>query len=223
MKQEHLEENLYDFVFKRMKGKDYQQAEEHLKQCEKCRLAVEELKATLATIGQFQAPSLPADFKDKVMQEIRRIHQPSLQPDSVFQKIKNWFRVPYIRIPVEGLATAAIVLLVLIVYRGLAPERQPMPKEIKILPIPPEVKNPILIETENPDIAFVRLFQFISSNQGKIIMSMSIDSGFAVVLKIEKSKEEYLFKWLKTTGRMRMEKEGYKDKDGNIVVILKRR
>jgi hypothetical protein len=220
MKNRHLEEIIYDYITGRMNEKDRLSAEEHLKACEECQKEVNELMKTMKVLDQFQSPPLPMEFREKAIQRIREL---TLPPKPLFQRIKEWMQIPYVKWPLEGLAVTAIILLALTIYKDFTPQKlqemEKAPKEFTICL--PEVKNPIVIETGNIDKTFTQLEKLIQIHKGSLIKSKRMEKEIEVSLKVEKSEEVKLLQELIQLGKVRMEKEGYKNKEGNIVVCIK--
>jgi hypothetical protein len=220
MKQRHLEVTLYDYITGRMSEKDRHSAEEHLKECEECQREVNELKRTITLVDQFQPPPLTMEFREKAIQRIREL---TLPPKPLFQRIKEWMQIPYVKWPLEGVAVAAVILLALTIYRDFTPQRlqemEKTPREFTICL--PEVKNPIVIETDNLDTTFTQLENLIKIHNGSLVKSKRMEKEIEVSLKVEKSEEGKLLHELNQLGKVKMGEEGYKDGEGNIVVCLK--
>jgi len=86
-----------------------------------------------------------------------------------------------------------------------------------------EVKNPIILETGDIDNTFEKVRRLIQTHNGKMIEAIWIEQGIKMVFSLEKEEEIQLFKEFDKLGRTKIEKEGYRDKKGNIVVLLKER
>jgi hypothetical protein len=56
-----------------------------------------------------------------------------------------------------------------------------------------------------------------------MIEAIWIEQGIKMVFSLEKKEEISLFKEFNKLGRTKIEKEGYRNKKGNIVVLLKER
>ncbi len=219
MKTEHLGENLYDYVTGRMDDKDYHFAEEHLKGCEKCQKEVHELKETLKLLDQFQPPPLSDEIKEAVKQKLRKLPLP---PKPLPQRLKEWIQIR----PVKwGLAVATVmVLLTLTIYRNFTDVNlsriEQLTKDIKIRL--PDVKNPIIIEVNELDAGLEKLKEIIKSQDGEVLQVITIKEGLKITVNLEKDKEKTFFEKLNILGKTLMEKEGYRDEHGNIVVVLKK-
>jgi len=86
-----------------------------------------------------------------------------------------------------------------------------------------EVKNPIILETGDIDNTFEKVRRLIQAHNGKMIEAIWIEQGIKMVFSLEKKEEISLFKEFNKLGRTKIEKEGYRNKKGNIVVLLKER
>lgn len=218
MKCEEVKDLLYEFITGRLEHNNLTRVEGHIKDCKACRQDAKKMRHTLNLVNEVKPPPLSADFKEKVMQ---RIHDLPMPPKPLFQRIKERIQVPYIKWPLEGMvAAAAIVLLTLAIYRGLTPEVKTIPREIEITAT--EVKNPIVIETRDIDSSFTQLKGLIQLHNGRLIRSRTIEGGIEVIFRVEKGEEEGLFKDLSELGKVQKEEEGYKDVEGNIVLVLKK-
>lgn len=226
MKIEHLEENLYDYVTRRMDEKDYRLTEEHVRMCEECQREVSELMETLVLLDKFQPPPLSVEFKEKVRQRLYELTLPSkplsYQIREVFYRIKEWFQIPPVKRVLQGAAVVATLLLTLTIYKTIIEKPydiEKIPRDLKITLT--EVKNPIIIETENIDASLEQLKKLIQVHDGNLLQTIFIDKGIRVTFSLKKEKEPSLFSELKQLGKVWMEKEDFKDKQGNIVMVLK--
>lgn len=218
MKMEHLGDDLYDYVTVRLDEEAYRLAEEHVTGCGQCRKDADDLRETIRLLDQFQPPPLSEEFKQRVKQRLRELPLPH-RPLSY--RIKEWFRIPYIKLPLEGLAVVALVLLTFtILHRGITPEVKTIPKELKITI--EEVENPIVIKTTDVDNTLELLKGLIQRHNGKLLQTIHLDKGIKVTFSLNKEKEAFLFDDIRKLGEVRIEKEGYKDRQGNIVILLKK-
>ncbi|MEM2538481.1 MAG: hypothetical protein QXE38_04155 [Candidatus Methanomethylicia archaeon] len=76
---------------------------------------------------------------------------------------------------------------------------------------------------ENVDEAFNRIVQKIESSDGKLIRRRKINSGIEITFSVKRELEEKLLKDISLLGKMRIKKEGFRDKEGNIVLIIFKR
>jgi hypothetical protein len=89
---------------------------EHLLSCEKCRVALEDLKKTQALVHNLEEVEPPPWLTQKVMSRIRKETE---QKIGIFQKL---FYPLHIKLPIEAFATLLIVVLALFIYRATGPE-----------------------------------------------------------------------------------------------------
>jgi hypothetical protein len=90
--------------------------EEHLLSCEKCSVALEDLKKTQALVHNLEEVEPPPWLTQKVMSRVR---EETEQKIGIFQKL---FYPLHIKLPIEAFATLLIVVLALFIYRATGPE-----------------------------------------------------------------------------------------------------
>jgi len=120
------------------------------------------------------------------------------------------------------------VILILIIYRGVTPEKPfevgkiPQPKGFTMLSFK-EVKNPIVIESEDIDNAFGQVRRLIKTHNGNMQEAIWSERGIKLIFNLRREEEASLFYEFSKLGKTKIEKEGYRDKEGNIVLLLKGR
>lgn len=214
-----VENLLYDFATARLDDEARESVEVHLKTCEICKGKLNTVQETLPILDYWTPPSLPIDFSVRVIEEIDTRAKP------FWQKIidKMFFPMHY-KIPLEGLAVTALIFLAVIIYKGgPTPDIQTTPKGVTIETQIVRVKNPIIIETENTNSALTELLEVIKANEGSLVRREPVEEGVEVTFRIARDKEETLLEGVGQLGRVQMEKEGYKDAEGNILIILRKR
>ncbi|GEM_PF-4890457 len=88
----------------------------HLAGCAECRAQLAELEQMIRQMKGLPPIPVPADFRSRVWQRIEK--------ESGFQRLRRAILEPwYLKLPVEALATAAVVLLVVQVVRVTGPEK----------------------------------------------------------------------------------------------------
>ena len=110
---------------------------EHLAECSACRGVLEDLKKTEALVKELQEVEPPPWLKQKIMAEVRQSQQEA-------QKAGFWKKLFYpwhIKIPVEALATALIVILAVQVYRTMEPVKAPLPEPTQSREMAPIERN----------------------------------------------------------------------------------
>jgi len=81
----------------------------------------------------------------------------------------------------------------------------------------------IIIETGDVDDAFERVRGIIQSHNGKMVEALWLEKKVKLIFSLGREQEGPFFDELNKLGTARIEKEGYRNKNGNIVVFLKER
>ena len=206
-------------------------AEEHIGSCLYCLNQLTELKELV----YFQRQSAP--LPSHLLQRIKGLFPKEERTKREFlkdifypfiQRISDFFTFPIRqwRYATVSLATALAVILILIIYRGVTPEKPfdigkiPQPRDFTMLSLK-EVKNPIIIESENIENTFEQLRQIIKLHNGNMKEAIWIEKRIKLIFSLRREEEGSLFTEFSKLGRVKIEKEGYRDKKGNIVVLLK--
>lgn len=218
-----VKELLYDFLTHRLDGKTHHRVEEHLMACKHCQVEQRELEETISLLDQWKPPEISPTIEDQIISRIKK--RMAEKPESRVKTIIDRVFRPYsIKITLEGLAVMAIILLSLTIYKGYYPgkfhEAEKAVKELEIKFF--EVKNPIIIETKDIDPALELVKNLIQNHHGSLLQTIWMDGGVKVTFSLKKEEESSLFDEFHRLGRVQMEKEGYKDGKGNIVVLLKK-
>lgn len=207
--------------------------EKHISSCLYCLNQLAELKE-LIFFQKHRAP-LPS----RLLQNIKGLFPKGENPPKDFlkdifypfiQSIYDLFTFPIRqwRYATVSMATALAVIFIMIIYRGFTPdkpfdiEKMQQPRTFTMLHLK-EVKNPIILETGDIDNTFEKVRRLIQAHNGKMIEAIWIEQGIKMVFSLEREGETPLFKEFSKLGRTKIEKEGYRDKKGNIVVLLKER
>ena len=214
-----IENLLYDYVTERLDGAELKAVEAHLKTCEICKVTLSMVQKTIPLLDHWTPPTLPSDFSDQVLERIYTDEK------TLWQKIIDKIFFPiHIKVPLEALAVSALAFLVIVVYRGgPAPEVEKISREITIETQIVKARRPITIETKHIDSTSAKLLELIKANNGHIVRRKPVDGGIEVTISIEQDREKTLLQGLTQLGKVEMEKEGHKDGDGNIVIILRKR
>jgi hypothetical protein len=117
-----VEENLSAYIDNQLDTEDRIHIEEHLRTCQKCSLSLEELKKTIACVQKLEDVEPPPWLTQKVM---GRIKGQAKAEKGILRKL---FYPLHIKIPVEILATLAIVVVAFYVFRSVEPEIKRMKK-----------------------------------------------------------------------------------------------
>jgi len=207
--------------------------EKHISSCLYCLNQLTELKELI--YFQKQSAPLPSHLLQKIKGLFPREERQRKEFLNNFfspfiQRISDFFTFPVRqwRYAAVSLATALAVILILIIYRGVTPEKPfeivkiPSEKPFTMLSLK-EAKNPIIIESENIDNTFEQVRRLIRVHNGNMQEALWIEKGIKLIFSLRREEEASLFNELNKLGRAKIEKEGYRDKRGNIVVLLKER
>ena len=83
-----------------------------------------------------------------------------------------------------------------------------------------KAESPIIIKTEDKEKALDELKTIIHTHKGSVLQPLFIKEGISVTLSMEEKEEEAFFEDLSRLGDVQMGKEGYRDKEGKIVVLI---
>ena len=207
--------------------------EKHIASCLYCLDQLVELRELI----HFQKNSVP--LPSQLMQKIQGLFPKKETPAKGFvkdiftpfiQRISDLFSFPLHqwRYATVSLITASVIILALVIYKGLTPEK-PLdlekimrPKDFTLLSLR-EAKNPIIIKTRDIDETFERVRVLIQAHNGKMLEALWIEKGIKLTFTLKKEKETSLFDDFSKLGEVSAKEEGYRDKKGNIVVLLKER
>jgi hypothetical protein len=207
--------------------------EDHISSCLYCLNQLTELKELIYL--QRKRASLPSHLLQRIKDLFPKEQQPKKEfPKDIFspliQRIFDLFTFPIRqwRYATVSLATALAVILIMIIYRGATPEKpfeieKILGKQVFTTLSLKEVKNPIIIEVGDVDNTFENVRRLVQTHNGKMIEAIWIEKGIKLIFSLRKEEETTVFNELNKLGRIRIEKEGYRDRKGNIVVLLKER
>ena len=143
-------------------GLDKKELEEHLRSCESCRLALQDLNKTRDLLGRLLEVDPPPWFTRKVMARVRE------EAEGKRGLLRKLFYPLHIKIPLEAVASILVVVLAVYVFKATDPEMSllrapsesvpPVPKDFayrekgkEISPVPAAPTAPIpppSLETE---------------------------------------------------------------------------
>ena len=209
------------------------QVENHISSCLYCLNQLTELRELI----YFEKHSFP--LPSQLLQSIKglfpkeeRLRKEFLKDifSPVIQRISDFFAFPVRqwRYAAVSTATALVVILIVIIYRGFTPEKSfeiskiQREKAFSMLSLK-EVKNPIIIETDNIGTTFEKVRGLIQAHNGKMLDALWIEKGIKLTFTLKKGDEASLFGDFSKLGEVSAKEEGYRDKKGNIVVLLKER
>jgi len=205
--------------------------EKHITSCLYCLNQLTELKELI--YFQKHKAAVPSRLLQNIMGLFPKVERPRKEFfkdifSSVVQRISDLFAFPvrqwqYVTV---SMATALVVVLILLIYRGVTPEKpfeieRIQGKQVFTTLSLKEVKNPIIIETPDIDITFERVRRLIQAHNGKMVEAVWIEKGINLTFNLRREEETSLFREFHKLGAVKIEKEGYRDKKGNIVVLLK--
>jgi hypothetical protein len=221
MQTEHIGEYLYEFVTQRMNEKDHRFWEAHIGQCVECQMEVAEMSKVLGLLNQVETPLPSEAFKNDLARKLRTAPLPE-KPFT--ERIREWFQVPSLRWSLRGAAVAAVLLLSLIAIRDFFPESEKIDKTprggITIGEVKP-APNPIVIETKSVEESLQRLKEIIQSHQGSLVRRRPVADGLEVTFKVGNEEEQNLIRSLDQLGNVKREEQGFKDGEGNLVILLR--
>jgi len=90
--------------------------EEHLRSCQRCSTALEDLRKTGELLKGMEEVEVPPWFKQKVLSRVRAEEE---SKRSILQKL---FYPLHVKVPIQALATVLIVVLVVYVFKSVEPE-----------------------------------------------------------------------------------------------------
>lgn len=137
-----FEEKLPGYLEGAITGNERQEIEQHLESCDRCRLALQDLKKTGALLAGLEEKEPPPWFSQRVMARVRE----ETQAERGF--LRKLFFPLHIKIPIEVMASLLVAVLAWYVY-------QTAPPEMKVLPEVPSVdqirqQETVAKETEKP-------------------------------------------------------------------------
>jgi hypothetical protein len=217
-----VKEALYDVLTHRLKDDELQKVNAHLTQCENCQKTLEDLKGTLALLDAWKAPELSPGFRASVLESIEE--RESRRPAAVIKRTLEWIlQPPRLKRPLQGLAVVAMILLAFTVYRGLSPGPD---RTMRDLPSPVKVigaENPIVVEVKDVDESLDGLKKMIEIHHGSLVRRRPVEETLEVTFTLPGDREENLIGDLGQLGTVHTIKPGFKDGEGNIVVVLKKK
>ncbi|HDD35809.1 MAG TPA: hypothetical protein ENF30_03300 [Candidatus Desulfofervidus auxilii] len=228
IKCEEVKAELFDYITGRLDPSLSKMIKEHLELCKDCKKEEKELKSLLSLLDTVRPPEVSPDFVQRVMKRIESIEPVEPEEESFLKGVTEFFKgvtekisLPFKKLPIlvsqpiPALATVAILfLIVFISYNLFMPTKEKIPKKMEIITV-----SPITITTPNPQLMFSDLKEVVNSYGGKILKREEIPQAIKVTLRLNKEKESAFIASLKSLGKVEIGKD-YKDKDGNIIIIL---
>jgi|MudIll2142460700_1097286.scaffolds.fasta_scaffold01367_8 hypothetical protein len=131
----NIQEKLSAYIDEILSPQEKVTVDEHLKSCGECATALADLKKTVERVRNLESLEPPAWMTQKIMARVRAEAQPR---KGLFQRL---FFPLHIKLPVGAIATIAIALTTLYVFRTIEPE-------IKLAKVPTEEAAPQVPEKE---------------------------------------------------------------------------
>ncbi len=123
MECENIQKKFSDYLDGLLSADEKKHADEHLKSCPECSHALEELRKTVALMKGLEEIEPPPWLEQKVMAEVREGER---RKEGLFQRLL--FPVNS-RFPIELLATLAIAVTALFVFRSVEPDLEMISQE----------------------------------------------------------------------------------------------
>lgn len=115
MECKRFEDKLNSSVENGLSGDELREFKDHLASCPRCARALEDLRKTKGWLGRLEEIDPPPWFEQKIMQGVRQEHGRRTFWQKVFQPL-------HIKLPVQALATAVVVIIAIQVFRAVEPE-----------------------------------------------------------------------------------------------------
>jgi hypothetical protein len=219
------------YIEGKLPGGEKMRVEKHISSCLYCLDQLVELRELVYFQKNTIAltPHLLKNILDLCPKKERSIKQSfrDIIASSV-QKMSDFFIYPLRlwRYATVSMVTALVVILALAVYRGVTPEK---PSEITKIPKPgaltmlklTEAQHPIIIKTGDVDKTFERVRVLIQAHNGRMLEALWIEKGIKLTFTLKKEEETSLFEDFGKLGEVSVQREGYRDKKGNIVILVK--
>jgi hypothetical protein len=219
------------YIENKLPKREKMRVEKHISSCLYCLNQLTELKELV----YFQRQSAP--LPSHLLQNIKALFPKEEKPPKDFlkdifypfiQRVSDLFTFPVRqwRYATVSLATALAVILIMIIYRGVTPEKtfeikKILGKQVFTTLSLKEVKNPIIIETGDIDNTFEQVRRLIQAHNGKMLEALWIEKGIKLTFALKKEEETSLLVDFGKLGEVSAKEEGYRDKKGNIVVFLR--
>ena len=144
----NIQEKLSAYIDEILSPQEKVTVDEHLKSCGECATALADLKKTVERVRNLESLEPPAWMTQKIMARVRAEAQPR---KGLFQRL---FFPLHIKLPVGAIATIAIALTTLYVFRTIEPEIKlaKVPTEEAAPQVPEKEQQPPLKHAEEKDV-----------------------------------------------------------------------
>ena len=116
MECKEIEDKLSSYIDNQLSSEERMIVAEHLKECSKCSLVMEELKKTVAHIQTIEETEPPPWLEQKIMSKVR---EEAEQKQGMLHKL---FFPRRLKIPLQAAATIAIAVTAFFTFRAIEPE-----------------------------------------------------------------------------------------------------
>lgn len=229
-----LDPLLYDRLTERLTATESQAVDAHLAHCPGCRATFEELKQTLAVLDTWTVPDPSPDFHNRLlaratdemeaaMPRQKPPTDPVAAPASPRPRSEPTGLAAILRrfqLPIVGLAVAATMIGGVVLYQGFGPDEQQAKQTMRGLQLELSA-TPIVIKTLEPDKTLSDLRTIVQFRGGRVVREQPTASGIEVTLKIAQRDEPALLRELGKLGSVSVPTGGYKDSDGNLIVMVR--
>ncbi|MBM4285669.1 MAG: hypothetical protein FJ128_10545 [Deltaproteobacteria bacterium] len=213
-----IEMQLYDLATDRLTDEERRSVERHLDACTVCTEKLAIIRETLPLLEHWSPPELPPDFADQVIRGIK------LRQDPWWRKVGQALFSPwYIKIPLEGLAATAVLLVFIAYQSGYLFITDTTTREITVTVKGEDAPQPIVMESPDLEDARLKLTAMVKEHGGMVVRRQPVGSDLKMVLKIAQENETPFLQALGRLGKTTAPPEHYKDSQGNIVIILKKK
>jgi hypothetical protein len=211
------EDLLYDYVAQRLGDDERMALEAHLKSCDACCKKLDVIKQTLPVLDSWEAPKVSAHLINRIVKKAHELQTPW------WRKMLDMITLPSrFMLPVQAVAAATLIFTIYIGVSDISNGDHQNGRGVRTGVITgiqvPQVDHPIQIKVENIEAAMTRLSDLVQEKEGKLVRKRNL--ARVVTLRIEKADEETFFKAIGELGEIEKPEKGYKDSDGNIVIVL---
>jgi hypothetical protein len=220
-------ERLYDLETGRLGADESERIRGHVKGCERCRRELDQIKEILALLDKAQAPDPSPGYQEKIRARLRQVQaNVPVSARPLHAGFKEWLEEFFSGCPPLAAASALVAVLVLgigyIAYRTmLRPEHDTIRRGgIAVRGPALEAEKPLEIRVSNVERAFEELSGLVEAYGGRIVRRWPIEGGKQILLRVPESEEKSFIGDLSGLGEITRPKSGYKDGEGNIVVIM---
>jgi len=203
---------LFDYKMDKLEESEKKRIEELLKGDGKIKKDLEEVEKITELLSEWKIPEYPSELDEKVISSIKVQKKGALN-----EFLANVFHPLSIAV---SLALLTLFAFIAIFFKTLFPPQEVREREIEISFKISEAKKPVIVEVENLEEGFEKIVRIIDSYGGKLIGKRKVKEGIEIKFSVDKETEEEIFREISLLGKMKMGKEGFKDKKGNIVLII---